>query len=141
MVSRCWHCSQLCRCSDARMLVAGEDGETESSSDEDEVSEAESIDADSDADERGAPSVIADTIGSLEVPMTQVSKAMLCSIKMNITSAVFQPCFHLPIELNVSCALGHATASTYISRSLRCLQCSCPFCLRGHCSCMGFALA
>ena len=63
------------------MLVAGEDGETESSSDEDEISEAESIDADSDADECGAPSVIADTIGSLEVPMTQVSKAMCAASK------------------------------------------------------------
>ncbi len=64
------------------MDVAGEDGETESSSsDEDEVSEAGSGDADSDADERGAPSVIADTIGSLEVPTTQVSEAMSAGIE------------------------------------------------------------
>jgi hypothetical protein len=76
-----WHGCQLRRCSDSKMLVAGEDGETESSSDEDEDSEAESVDADSDADERGAPSVIADTIGSLEVPMTQVSKAMCAASK------------------------------------------------------------
>ena len=48
-------------------FVLGEDGETESSSDEEGISEAES-----DADEaRGAPSVIADTLGSQEEALTQ----------------------------------------------------------------------
>ncbi|CAK0782411.1 hypothetical protein CVIRNUC_005674 [Coccomyxa viridis] len=50
-----------------RTQATGEDGETESSSDEEEISEAES-----DADEaRGAPSVIADTLGSQEEALTQ----------------------------------------------------------------------
>ena len=63
------------------MSATGEEGETESSSgeeaesddDEDAISETESEEADSNAENgRGEASVIADTLGSLEDPLTQV---------------------------------------------------------------------
>ena len=57
-----------------RCVATGEDWETESSSGEEQGSESESDDADSGAEDgQGEPSVIADTIGSLEEPMTQVA--------------------------------------------------------------------
>ena len=55
-------------------ILTGEEWETESSSGEEQGSESESDEADSGADDgQGEPSVIADTIGSLEEPMTQVT--------------------------------------------------------------------
>lgn len=56
--------------------ATGEDWETQSSSEEEQGSESESDEADSGAEDgQGEPSVIADTIGSLEEPMTQVTSA------------------------------------------------------------------
>ena len=64
---RCVLAGKMLRIPKICPYVSGEDGETESSSDEEEISEAES-----DADEaRGAPSVIADTLGSQEEALTQ----------------------------------------------------------------------
>ena len=58
--------------------MAGEDWETESSSGEEQASESDSEEADSGAEDgQGEPSVIADTIGSLEEPMTQVWRSLL----------------------------------------------------------------
>ncbi|CAL5228720.1 g11903 [Coccomyxa viridis] len=55
-----------------RTQATGEDWETQSSSEEEQGSESESDEADSGAEDgQGEPSVIADTIGSLEEPMTQ----------------------------------------------------------------------
>ena len=54
--------------------ATGEDWETESSSGEEQGSESESDEADSEVDDgQGEPSVIADTMGSLEEPITQVA--------------------------------------------------------------------
>ena len=83
---------------EVRCPVVGEDGETESSSDEEEISEAES-----DADEaRGAPSVIADTLGSQEEALTQARPRVMPSQQRITVTSTRQ---RYPCDAEICCSV------------------------------------